>query len=37
MKKGVIRMIPWWYLPIALVVGVTIGIILVALVSANEE
>lgn len=30
-------MIPWWYLPIALVVGVTIGIILIALVTANNE
>ena len=30
-------MIPWWYLPIALVAGVAIGIILIALVSANED
>ncbi len=30
-------MIPWWYLPIALLAGVIIGIILIALVSANEE
>lgn len=30
-------MIPWWYLPLALIAGVAIGIILIALVSANED
>ena len=29
-------MVPWWYLPIALFAGVAIGIVLIALVSANE-
>lgn len=30
-------MIPWWYLPIALIAGVAIGIILIALVTANGD
>lgn len=30
-------MVPWWGMPIALLAGIVIGIILVALVSANEN
>ena len=30
-------MVPWWSIPIALLTGIMIGIILVALVSANEK
>lgn len=30
-------MVPWWSVPLALVAGVVIGIILIALVSANQE
>ncbi len=30
-------MVPWWAVPLALVAGVVIGIILIALVSANED
>ena len=30
-------MVPWWAIPLALVAGVVIGIILIALVSANED
>ncbi len=30
-------MVPWWGLPIALLAGVVIGIILIAIVSANQE
>ena len=30
-------MVPWWAVPLALVAGVVIGIILIALVSANQE
>ena len=30
-------MVPWWGLPIALLAGVVIGIILNAIVSANQE
>jgi uncharacterized membrane-anchored protein YhcB (DUF1043 family) len=30
-------MVPWWAVPLALVVGVVIGIILIALVSVNQE
>ena len=29
-------MVPWWGLPLALFFGVAIGIVLVALISANE-
>ena len=29
-------MVPWWSVPIALVAGILIGIILIAIVSANE-
>ncbi len=30
-------MVPWWAVPLALVAGVVIGIILIALVSVNQE
>ena len=30
-------MVPWWAIPLALVAGVVIGIILIALVSVNQE
>ena len=30
-------MVPWWSVPIALVAGILIGIILIALVCANDE
>ena len=30
-------MVPWWGIPMALVAGVVIGIILIALVSANND
>lgn len=30
-------MIPWWGAVVALLAGVAIGIVLIALVSANEE
>ena len=30
-------MVPWWVVPLALVAGVVIGIILIALVSVNQE
>lgn len=30
-------MVPWWGIPMALVAGVVIGIILIALVSVNRE
>ena len=30
-------MVPWWAVPLALVAGVVIGIILIALVSANQD
>ena len=30
-------MVPWWGIPMALVAGVVIGIILIALVSVNQE
>ena len=30
-------MVHWWAIPLALVAGVVIGIILIALVSANED
>lgn len=30
-------MVPWWSIPLALFAGVVIGIILIALVSANEK
>lgn len=35
--EGSGRMVPWWAVPLALVAGVVIGIILIALVSANQE
>lgn len=34
---GVIGVVPWWSIPLALFAGVVIGIILIALVSANEK
>lgn len=34
---GVIGVVPWWSIPLALFAGVVIGIILIALVSANED
>jgi len=30
-------MVPWWAVPLALVAGVVIGIILIAMVSVNQE
>ena len=30
-------MVPWWGLPLAMVFGVAIGIVLVALISANDD
>jgi len=30
-------MVPWWGLPIALVFGVAVGIVLIAIISANDE
>ena len=30
-------MVPWWSLPLALVFGVAVGIVLIALISANDE
>lgn len=30
-------MVPWWAIPLALVAGVVIGIILIALISANDD
>lgn len=30
-------MVPWWAVPLALVAGVVIGIILIALISANDD
>ena len=36
-KKGDDSMVPWWGLPLALFFGVAIGIVLVALISANED
>ena len=30
-------MVPWWAVPLALVAGVVIGIILIALVSVNQD
>ena len=30
-------MVPWWAVPLALVAGIVIGIILIALVSVNQE
>lgn len=30
-------MVPWWGLPLALVFGVAVGIVLIALISANDE
>ena len=30
-------MVPWWAVPLALVAGVVIGILLIALVSVNQE
>ena len=37
MKKGDDSMVPWWGLPIALVFGVAVGIVLIAIISANDE
>lgn len=30
-------MIPWWWMPIALMVGAIVGVLLVAVCSANKE
>lgn len=30
-------MVPWWGLPLALFSGVVIGIMLIAIISANDE
>jgi len=30
-------MVPWWGLPIALAFGVAVGIVLIAIISANDE
>ena len=30
-------MVPWWGLPLALVFGVAVGFVLIALVSANDD
>lgn len=30
-------MVPWWGLPIAMVAGVFIGILIIALMAANEK
>lgn len=35
--KEVIGMVPWWGIPLALLAGIVIGIILIAIVSANDE
>ena len=30
-------MVPWWGLPLAMVFGVAVGIVLIAIISANDE
>jgi len=30
-------MVPWWVVPLALVAGVVIGFVIIALLSANQE
>ena len=35
--KEVIRMVSWWSIPVALLAGIVLGIIIVALISANED
>ena len=30
-------MVPWWAVPLALVAGVVIGFVIIALISANQE
>ena len=30
-------MVPWWAVPLALVAGVVIGFVIIALLSANED
>ena len=30
-------MVPWWSIPVALLAGIVLGIIIVALISANED
>lgn len=36
-KKGDDHMVPWWGLPLAMFFGVAVGIVLIALISANEN